>query len=1640
MKVLHPESTRDRVALQRFLTLTRLAGQLQSDSLPALVFAGEVEGRWIVAHEYSEGQPLAARVGRTGPMHINEARPIIKGIIEGLLSLHDEHLVHGALSLDNVISVRAGGGDPKITLLDAGTARLRMRQRRDRQGLSATGGNPKTVSPEQIRGADADNKSDTYSLGALMFELLTGKPVFEGELLDVAFGHIQAEPPVPSTVAPRGWVTPDIDALVLGMLSKDPGARGLLKEIADRLDDLGRNKKSEKVSEEAIDELEQALMAEPSNTETAISLEGAVDRGATAERVAQAFRLAASMIDDPIAIDDKRALLLRAARLFEADKESIATAAEVYLELLSLDPKDSVSIAGLEEAHRRTGNYEALLEMLLSRAEVASSDEARARLMADIGKVYLQDLSDPEQATVAYSQAFCDNPTDEYAADVERAAGSTEDYWAEALSALHEAAANPNSAAEKSTKLMLKAGVWYQAKVQRADLALPCFQQVLSVEPSNEVALSGLTEIYRKAQQWQELGMMLTHRADAAGTPSEARELRTEAGEILEERIGDLAGARSIYESVLADDPSHQRAGDGLARILEKSGDYEALVKLLNSRVDAESTAAAIITRCRIGEIYEDHLDDEREAKAAYEKALESDSTSLDALRGLERVFTKSGKYEELLENLNRQVEIAVTPKQKIILLERIAAVNEEEFLNHEAAAQALELALEADPGRVAAMSSLINHLRVLERWEEASSLYERQMDIVEEPSERIALAMAWGRMLAEKIGSPERSVRAYEMVLDVDADHQAALEALAKVREAAGDADRAVEAIVSLAEQSEEPVQSAEQYVRAAKLVEERGDRDAAIEFYKLALDADPENREIAAHLRAAYVLRGDINAAVELIERELDIVEGDLAQAKLAGEMARLQKDRLKDDVGAESSAKRALRLDPSNADALLVLGDLTFEQERFLEASSFYGRIADRVETMGKEVAVPVLERFVDALSQSGSTEVALKAMDVLLRLAPEDRGALARVAKVTFESGAPKRAVEVVSDYLKRFSAEISDEEKGLFTYRLGASLRRSGDVKDSIAKLNEASELDPSLTEPLVELALAYTDLEDWKGVVKTKSRQLDVAEDDLRVDLLLELGELYAEKLNDPTQAARSYVAALEERPEDRRLLSKLMQLYSADKDWNKLVDIVAKLADMVDEPIQRAKYLHTAALLTAREIGDAEQAIVYFERVLELQPENAKALAELIEIQRSAGNYNAVEDLLKQQLASAEEADDNQLRVKVLDQLGELYQNHIVDNELAAQAYEAAHELDAENQARLDKLAAIYKSDPEGFKEKGILLQEHLLSQNPFRQESYKALRSIYSVAQDADASWNLCQTLSVLKLAEPDEENFYQRMRAETAAPAQDAFQADDWHERIMHPTLDPLLTGIFALIEPAVIKARGQSADKLGVRADMLLDPAQSDAPLAVAIDFARRVMGLELPAIYANPEDMGGLAFLLADQPSITMGQVGLSPEVPPQVAAFVAARQLAYLRPGMYMRQFVQTGTAMKAWLFAAIKLSSPAFPVAADLEGAVNDALSALRAHLSADARDHLASTVSKLIQSGTALDLKKWVAAVDLTADRAGFIIAHDLATASDVIRASEDPSVSVPSEERFRELVIYSTSSLYFDMRRRLGITLEN
>jgi tetratricopeptide (TPR) repeat protein len=1652
VKLLRPEATADPRALQRFLAAARLVATVDHPGLPRRVYAGPLDGRFGVVHDHFEGETLAKRLADRKLLPFDEAWSLLRQILQALVALHYRHLAHGALHLENVLVGPSQDEEVEdeeaVVLLDPGSAYLRLvspatAYQSDRLAIP---GSPKTVAPEQLRGRPPDARSDVYSFGALLYEVLSGRPPFPASSgLGAVAGHILEQPKPLSLAAPHDWFLTQLDELVGNLLEKDPARRPEnAYAVLVALDSIARASVAsiELIDEEEVQRRIGALLEDPTNDQAAAQLEGAVRQGADPARIAEAFRWVAEQlqhIQDPVGQHARRSLLSHAARLYEGPAKELDLAEKLHQQLLELDPEDEAALASLMRLRRRLGKHEELIEMLLERSQQAESGAERARALADIGSIYASDLDDREQALVAYAQAFCEAPQErDYAAAVERLAGNRYEAWSEVLSSCVETTLGQMTPDSKN-QLLMQMGKWYSERVARPDLALPCYQQVLQVEPGNAAALEGMADIYRRAQQWPELGMVLMTHADAASTPSRARDLRAEAADLLYYRLNESQQARNLYERILSEDPSHPKANQALAKIYEAAGDIEGLARTLEQQAGALSGEERLALLCEVAELFEDKLDDVGEAMRRFEAVLGEDATNLDALRGLDRCYSKTNQHTKLLANLEQQLQLAATPRQKIIFYQRIAAIHEEEFLDHVRAAEACEAILDIEPTHDGALTTLTRQFRALERWADYTVACERHLDVLADDARRIDLGLALARAFAEKLGVPERAIDAYENVLEIDPENQEALDAVAVLRAAAGDAERALLAIEALAESAPDAPSRAAQYVRAAELLEGRGDLDGAIERYKRAVDACPEDRQLWATLRGAYQRKGDFGAAVELLEREIEETEGQRTRARLCGQMARLLYTGLNDELRAEAIAKRALQYDPTNLEAVTVLGDLAFSQDQFVVASKHFEQVLKHTDALDPGEVLRIRAAYLDSLVRSGDKERVLPAAEAVLELAPDDMEVIARVAELSFEREADERARALYQDLLRRFEEQVDPVLHMVAQYRLGETSRRLGDLHRAREYLEASVQLDPGSPGPLRSLAKVHQELGNWEDAARVMYDLIDCLAGDERVDLLIEIGDLAANKLNDRNYAAESYVSALADRPDDRKILMKLMQLYSEEKDWGKLVDIILKLAELVDDDKQKAKYLQTAGKVCARELHEYGRGADLLQEALGLDPMLQTAIDEALELRRDLGEWEAVKDLLKERIRLASQLDDHDTMLRGMDELAEVYDVRFGRLDQAVAIHEEALKLEPEDALRKEELSKLYLRDIGTYFESAVAMHREILDRDPYRAEAYRSLRGIFTKRKQPDATWCCCQALYTINCAAPDEAMFYKRMRPDGAAVVQDTLDASDWSKLLMHPDAEPLLTGLFALIQPAIAAVRAETLEQLGYAPAHQVFPERDPYMMAQILQYVAQALGIDAPPVYQNTNDPGGVSFLHAKTPSLVLGRLALSIDAHTQEAAFVAARQVTYFRPGLYVRHLVPTGTGLKAWLFAAIKASTPQFPVSADLETPVQEALQALEVGVDGAARERLAGVVSKLLQQGAALDLKKWVAAVDLTADRAGLVLGHDLQTAVTQIRASGDAASSVPVADRIKDVFRFSVSDDYLRLRRRLGVTVD-
>jgi serine/threonine-protein kinase len=217
IKILHEQYTRDDDYVERFRREARAVAKLAHPNIVTVIDRGEQDGRQFIVFEYVEGQNLKD-LTRAGPLDVREAVGLTLQVARALSFAHDRGLVHRDVKPQNVLLNE--DGQAKVT--DFGIARSL-----DVQGVTQTGtvlGTSDYIAPEQARGQRVDPKTDIYSLGAVLYELLVGEVPFSGDnFVAVAMRHVNE--PVPSVLEHRPDCPMRLDHAIQRAMAKDPDDR-----------------------------------------------------------------------------------------------------------------------------------------------------------------------------------------------------------------------------------------------------------------------------------------------------------------------------------------------------------------------------------------------------------------------------------------------------------------------------------------------------------------------------------------------------------------------------------------------------------------------------------------------------------------------------------------------------------------------------------------------------------------------------------------------------------------------------------------------------------------------------------------------------------------------------------------------------------------------------------------------------------------------------------------------------------------------------------------------------------------------------------------------------------------------------------------------------------------------------------------------------------------------------------------------------------------------------------------------------------------------------------------------------------------------------------------------------------------------
>jgi len=214
LKLLKPEIAADKKTIERFRNELKFARKISHRNVCRMYDLSTEQGYHYITMEFVPGEDLKSFIKRVGQLPVGKAISIGKQVCEGLEEAHRQGVVHRDLKPRNVMIDREGN----VRIMDFGIAR--SLQAKGITGSRMMIGTPEYMSPEQVEGKETDQRSDIYSLGIIMYEMVTGKVPFEGDTaLTIALKHKTETPPDPRES--NAQVPPDLSRLIHKCMAKN---------------------------------------------------------------------------------------------------------------------------------------------------------------------------------------------------------------------------------------------------------------------------------------------------------------------------------------------------------------------------------------------------------------------------------------------------------------------------------------------------------------------------------------------------------------------------------------------------------------------------------------------------------------------------------------------------------------------------------------------------------------------------------------------------------------------------------------------------------------------------------------------------------------------------------------------------------------------------------------------------------------------------------------------------------------------------------------------------------------------------------------------------------------------------------------------------------------------------------------------------------------------------------------------------------------------------------------------------------------------------------------------------------------------------------------------------------------------------
>ncbi len=329
------------------------------------------------------------------------------------------------------------------------------------------------------------------------------------------------------------------------------------------------------------------------------------------------------------------------------------------------------------------------------------------------------------------------------------------------------------------------------------------------------------------------------------------------------------------------------------------------------------------------------------------------------------------------------------------------------------------------------------------------------------------------------------------------------------------------------------------------------------------------------------------------------------------------------LNDDERAIEYFEQALELDPNCLPAADHVCALYRKRDRWQDALVIYERFYQSLDALPHELALGLLTHMGEACGHLGKPDKAMEIFAQARKKAKDDPYLTISLAKSALTVDNASEALKSFSEFIDKFGEQASAEDRIEALIGKATSMKMlGGKDTEAIQVIRQAITLDPENINGLRIQADLFMSINAWRDAVATKRKLVDLIEDnDERITILKDMGQIESEQLKDLNSAVRTLNQAHELDTENRDVLGFLMKVHSASGNWSQVIEVVLKIADLIDDKAQLAKYLLTVGKIYRRELKQSEEALTYLDMALDEDATLLSAFDTIVQVHTDSQN-----------------------------------------------------------------------------------------------------------------------------------------------------------------------------------------------------------------------------------------------------------------------------------------------------------------------------------------------------------------------------------------------------------------------------------